>query len=116
MSKEDCIFCKIINKEIPSKIIYEDDRVLAIEDINPVAPVHILLLPKEHIASLDDASENSIELLGYIQLMAARLARDMKIADHGYRLVNNCGEWGGQTVFHIHYHLLGGKEMGWPPF
>lgn len=111
----DCLFCKIVNKEIPAEIVYEDDSVLAIKDINPAAPVHLLLIPKVHIPSLNEAENSDIEILGHIQLLASRLAHDFNISEQGYRLVNNCGIWGGQAIFHLHYHLLGGKQMGWPP-
>jgi histidine triad (HIT) family protein len=110
-----CLFCKIISKEIKSDIVYEDDRLLAIKDINPAAPVHLLIIPKMHIASLKEVSIEDVDILGHIQLLASRLAEEFGIAEQGYRLVNNCGEWGGQSVFHLHYHLLGGKQMGWPP-
>jgi histidine triad (HIT) family protein len=112
---QDCIFCKIINKEIPSTIVFENDRILAIKDINPAAPVHILLIPKNHIDSLDSVSDQDIDLLGNIQVAAAQLAKELDISNQGYRLVNNCGEWGGQTVSHIHYHLIGGRKLAWPP-
>lgn len=115
MSAQDCIFCKIAGQEIPARLVYEDDKVVAVEDINPAAPIHILIIPKAHIDSLDRASDKDIELLGHIQLLAAQLARNFKIDGAGYRVVNNCGEGGGQSVFHLHYHLLGGREMQWPP-
>ena len=115
MAVPDCLFCKIVNKEIPAEIIYEDDSILAIKDINPAAPVHLLIISKIHIASLNEVSNANVEILGRIQLLAARLADDSGISGQGYRLVNNCGKWGGQTIFHLHYHLLGGKQMGWPP-
>lgn len=115
MAVPDCLFCKIVNKEIPAEIIYEDDKILAIKDINPAAPIHLLIIPKIHIASLNEVTNENVEILGYIQLVASRLARDSGISEQGYRLVNNCGKWGGQTVLHLHYHLLGGKQMGWPP-
>ncbi|MDD4171731.1 MAG: histidine triad nucleotide-binding protein [Syntrophomonas sp.] len=115
MTVPDCLFCKIVNKEIPAEIIYEDDSIVAIKDINPAAPVHVLIIPKTHIASLNDVGSEHVELLGHIQLLASRLAHDSGIAGQGYRLVNNCGQWGGQAIFHLHYHLLGGKQMGWPP-
>ena len=111
----DCLFCKIISKEIKSDIIYEDDRLLAIKDINPAAPVHLLIIPKIHVASLNEVDIRNVEMLGHIQLLASRLAEESGVSEQGYRLVNNCGEWGGQSVFHLHYHLLGGKQMGWPP-
>jgi histidine triad (HIT) family protein len=115
LNKSDCLFCKIVNREIPAELVYEDERIVAIKDINPAAPVHILLIPREHIVSLDQASNENVELLGYIQTTAAKLARELGIADKGYRLVNNCGEWGGQSVLHLHYHLLGGRQLAWPP-
>ncbi|HBK53506.1 MAG TPA: histidine triad nucleotide-binding protein [Syntrophomonas wolfei] len=115
LNKSDCLFCKIVNREIPAELVYEDERIVAIKDINPAAPVHILLIPREHIVSLDQASNENVELLGCIQTTAAKLARELGIADKGYRLVNNCGEWGGQSVLHLHYHLLGGRQLAWPP-
>lgn len=111
---ENCLFCKIITGEIPTKKVYEDDKVLAFGDINPQAPVHILIIPKKHIAGLDDVKEDDISLLGHIQIVASKLAKDNKLVD-GYRLINNCGIDGGQTVQHLHYHLLGGRTFGWPP-
>jgi Diadenosine tetraphosphate (Ap4A) hydrolase and other HIT family hydrolases len=111
----DCLFCKIANKEIPAEMVYEDDKMVAIKDINPAAPVHLLIIPKVHIASLNDVSNENVDILGHIQLLASRLAQDSGISERGYRLVNNCGEWGGQVILHLHYHLLGGKQMGWPP-
>lgn len=111
----DCLFCKIASKEIPAEVVWEDGHLIAIKDINPVAPVHILLIPKKHIVSLNDVTEEDAELMGHMQVIAAKLAKDLNIAEHGYRLVNNCGEQGGQTVLHIHYHLLGGRQLGWPP-
>jgi histidine triad (HIT) family protein len=111
----DCLFCKIAAKNIPSKVVYEDEMLIAIEDINPSAPVHVLLIPKKHIASLHDTGDTDKSLLGHIQLIAAQIAREQNIATDGYRLVNNCGAMGGQEVMHLHYHLLGGREMLWPP-
>jgi len=111
----DCLFCKIVSKEIPAEIVYEDEDMLAIKDINPAAPVHLLIIPKTHIASLNEVSNENAEILGHIQLLASSLAHASGISGQGYRLVNNCGKWGGQTIFHLHYHLLGGKQMGWPP-
>jgi len=111
----DCLFCKIVKKEIPAKVVFEDETLIAIEDINPAAPVHVLIMPKDHIASLAEIKKDDETLLGNIQIVAAHLARELKLNDQGYRLVNNCGEWGGQTVMHLHYHLLGGRHFGWPP-
>lgn len=110
----NCIFCKIVSGEIPTNKVFEDDKVIAFNDLNPQAPVHVLIIPKKHIASLDDVSEQDKDLLGHIQLVASMLAKKMNLID-GYRLVNNCGVDGGQTVAHIHYHLLGGRTFGWPP-
>ncbi|MBR4632578.1 MAG: histidine triad nucleotide-binding protein [Elusimicrobia bacterium] len=110
----NCLFCKIIAGEIPTNKIYEDDKVFAFGDINPQAPVHILIIPKKHISSLDDVTAEDKDLLGYIQIVASKLAKEKNLTD-GYRVVNNCGVDGGQTVAHIHYHLLGGRTFGWPP-
>ncbi|NLB53589.1 MAG: histidine triad nucleotide-binding protein [Syntrophomonadaceae bacterium] len=112
---ENCLFCKIAAKEIPAKVIYEDEQLIAIEDIKPVAPVHILLIPRGHISTLNETNVGNLELLGHIQLTAAKIAEEMKIDKTGYRLVNNNGSEGGQEVMHLHYHLLGGREMIWPP-
>lgn len=110
----DCIFCKIINKEIPSDIVYEDEDVLAFNDINPEAPVHVLVIPKKHITSFNGLTEADGALLTKIMLVIQKIAKEKNIADSGYRVVNNCGEQGGQTVGHLHFHLLGGREMLWP--
>lgn len=107
----DCIFCKILQGEIPSKKVYEDDLVYAFEDIAPAAPVHILIIPKEHMASLDAAKPSHQALLGHILLTAAELARKLGVSEGGYRIVNNCGENAGQTVFHLHFHLLAGDTF-----
>ena len=106
----ECLFCKIINKEIDSSIVYEDEDVLAINDINPQAPVHILLMPKKHIANLDDVQESDQGLLGYIQFRAREIARQVGVGGN-FRLMTNCGWKAGQRVFHLHYHLMGGKDM-----
>jgi histidine triad (HIT) family protein len=111
----DCIFCKIISGDIPGDIVYQDDRVMAINDIDPKAPVHILIMPKEHIPSLLEVGEGKEDILSHILMVAGRLARDKGIAEKGFRVVNNCGEEGGQSVGHIHFHLLGGRYMQWPP-
>lgn len=115
MSNQDCLFCKITAGEVPSNIVYEDNDIIAINDINPSAPVHILIIPRKHIASLNELGQEDLALMGHIQIIASRLAREFGIAEKGYRLVNNCGKWGGQDVLHLHYHLLGGRELGWPP-
>ena len=110
----DCIFCKIANGEIPSKKVYEDERILAFYDLDPQAPVHILLIPKTHIASANELTEENADVVSHIFLTAAKLAKELGL-DKGYRIVNNCGEDGGQTVHHLHFHLLGGRSMKWPP-
>ena len=112
---DSCIFCKIANKEIPSEIVYENDKVLAFKDLDPHAPVHILLIPKEHINSIMDINETNIDILEHITMAAKKIANIYKIGEKGFRLVNNCGADGGQTVFHLHFHLLGGRTMTWPP-
>ena len=110
----DCIFCKIANKEIKSDIVYEDDRVVAFNDINPHAPVHILVIPKKHIVGVAGARDEDAELMGHLQLVAARLAEEKGVAE-GYRIVVNSGPLAGQSVMHLHYHLLGGRRLNWPP-
>ena len=107
---EDCIFCKIIKGEIPSNKVYEDDEILAFKDINPMAPVHILVIPKKHIESADEISEEDELLIGKIFTVIKRLAKENNL-DNGYRIVNNCGEDGGQAVKHLHFHLLGGRKL-----
>lgn len=109
---EQCIFCKIINKEIPASIVYEDDRVLAFKDINPAAPVHVLIIPKKHIANLKEINSENESYLIDIHKAANKVAEKLGIADKGYRLISNCGADAGQTVFHLHYHVIGGKELG----
>lgn len=109
---DNCIFCKIINKEIPSSVVYEDDKVLAFKDINPVAPVHILIIPKVHIKNVMEITEQNGEVLKDIHLVAKKIAGDLGLDEKGFRLITNCGEGAGQTVFHLHYHLIGGKELG----
>jgi len=111
----DCIFCKIIRREIASKIAYEDDDVLAFHDINPQAPTHILIVPKEHIPTLNDLDEGHVSIVGKMFLAAKRLAAEAGISRSGYRCVLNCMAGAGQSVFHIHLHLLGGRTMQWPP-
>lgn len=110
----DCVFCKLSAGEIPSKKVYEDDKVLAFYDLDPQAPVHVLIIPKEHIASADELTEENSGVVSHIFLVAARLAKELGLKN-GYRIVNNCGEDGGQTVKHLHFHLLGGRSMKWPP-
>jgi histidine triad (HIT) family protein len=111
---DNCIFCKIIDGSIPSEFIYEDDKVVAFKDINSQAPVHILIIPKEHIESANDINEENSYLIGHIFEVANKLAKKLEL-HKGYRIVNNCKEHGGQSVDHIHFHLLGGRQMLWPP-
>jgi len=111
----DCLFCRLINKEIPSKLVYEDEKVLAFEDIKPQAPAHILIIPKKHLASLKEADENDQNLLGYLLLTARKIAQDKGLAESGFRLVINSGPDSGQEVYHLHVHLLAGRRFGWPP-
>ncbi|MCL1895400.1 MAG: histidine triad nucleotide-binding protein [Clostridiales bacterium] len=112
----DCIFCKIVKGDIPADIVYEDEAILAFRDLAPQAPVHVLIITKEHIASLDDAGDPGryTELLGRLLSKVKEIAASLGLKN-GYRLVNNCGEDGLQTVKHLHFHLLGGRKMGWPP-
>ncbi len=112
---EDCIFCKIANGEIPTKLVYEDDKVAAFKDLNPEAPVHILIVPKAHIKSALELDEVSASVVGHIFCVAGKIARDMGFDKDGFRIVNNCGKDGGQTVGHLHFHLLAGRYMQWPP-
>ena len=113
--KADCLFCRIIAGEIPSTKVHEDDLVVAIRDINPQAPTHILLMPRTHIVSADDLTAEHAQLLGRTFEVSARLARDEGIAADGYRVVTNIGRNGGQSVDHLHFHLLGGRRFTWPP-
>ena len=111
---DDCLFCKIGAKKIPAKIVYEDERVFAFEDINPQAPAHILISPWKHLVSLTDAAEEDGALLGHVLLVAAKIARERQLLE-GYRTVFNNGRGAGQSVFHLHLHLLGGRSFRWPP-
>ncbi|MPW27091.1 HIT domain-containing protein [Alkalibaculum sp. M08DMB] len=110
----DCLFCKIAKKEIPSEIVYEDDQVIAIKDLEPQAPIHFLIIPKVHYNSVLTVPAGN-EIITQIHTVANRLALKHGIVDTGFRLVNNCGENGGQSVLHLHYHILGGRNLGWPP-
>lgn len=110
-----CIFCQIINKEIPANLVYEDKDLLAFRDINPQAPVHILIIPKKHIPGLAELKQKDFTLVAKITEAAQKLAREQNIENSGYRLVANNGSDGGQAVDHLHYHLLGGRKMTWPP-
>ena len=111
----DCLFCRIVAGELPSTKVAEDDAVIAIRDIAPRSPTHVLVLPREHIASAADLTDADSALLGRAFAMAADLARSEGIADGGYRIVTNVGEWGGQSVDHLHFHLMGGRPFSWPP-
>jgi histidine triad (HIT) family protein len=113
--KMNCLFCKIIAGDVPAKIQYEDDKVIAFEDIHPQAPVHILIIPRLHIATCNDLSPETAYLMGDMAIAASRLAKEKGINENGYRLVTNCNGAAGQTVFHLHTHLLGGRNLSWPP-
>lgn len=110
---ESCLFCRIVRKEIPASFVLENEHVVAFRDINPKAPTHVLIVPRTHIATLDDATDARI--LGELQLAAAAIARTEGLVAGGYRTVVNCGAGAGQTVFHVHLHLLGGRKLAWPP-
>ncbi len=112
---DDCIFCKIIQGGIPSKKAYENDEIIAIYDVNPAAPTHILVMPRQHIASLNEIEGKQVPLLGRMMQVATEIAKEQKLDTRGYRLVINTGHEGGQTVKHLHIHLLGGRHMSWPP-
>lgn len=111
----DCLFCKIVDGEIPAEIVYESDTVVAFRDISPQAPTHVLIIPRKHIATINDIEESDQALVGSLYTAARDIARDEGHAENGYRVVMNCNADAGQTVFHIHLHLLGGKPLGWPP-
>ncbi len=111
----ECIFCKIAAREIPADVVHEDEKLIAFRDINPQAPTHILIIPRRHIATLNDLNQENSELISQMVLTATRLASELDLADDGYRLVWNCNRQGGQDVFHIHLHLFGGRAMHWPP-
>lgn len=115
MSDSNCIFCRIIAGQIPATKVYEDDHSFAFRDINPQAPVHVLLIPKKHIASLNEAGSGDHAALGHLMLVAGKIAHQEGIAEDGFRVVANTGADAGQTVFHIHLHVMGGRPMSWPP-
>ena len=112
---DDCIFCKIVAGDIPADIVYQDDTVLAFRDLNPQAPTHALVIPRKHVSTLNDLADEDAELVGRMHLAARVVAQQDGIAETGYRTVFNCNEGAGQTVFHIHLHVLGGRRMTWPP-
>jgi len=111
----DCIFCKISAGEIPATIRYEDEEILAFEDINPQAPHHLLIIPRKHIRTTLDLTTADNQLIGHVYQVAGKLAHVLGFSEDGFRLVNNCNEAGGQVVWHLHFHLLGGRDMAWPP-
>ena len=111
----DCLFCKMVAGEIQPDVVFEDDEVLAFRDVNPQAPVHVLVIPKSHIATTNDLNADNAHLPGKLYLAAKKIAADEGIAESGYRTVINCNAGAGQSVYHIHLHLLGGRAMGWPP-
>ena len=111
----DCIFCKLANGEIKTDFVYEDDEIVAFKDINAQAPVHILIIPKKHIPTINDLGKEDTDLTGRLILTGVKIAKEFKELDNGYRMVFNCKEEGGQEVYHIHLHLLGGRSMQWPP-
>ncbi len=110
-----CLFCKIINQDIPATIVYEDDSIIAFEDVNPQAPVHVLVIPRKHISTSLEITDDDNELIGRMHQVASKIAKDRKVAEKGFRLVMNCNRDAGQTVFHIHLHLIAGRPMNWPP-
>ena len=111
----DCLFCKIINREIPANIVHNTENVLAFDDINPKAPTHVLVIPKKHIATANDIEPEDQLIIGELFTVAKKIAKVRGIAEDGYRLVMNCNKHGGQEVYHIHLHLIGGKQLHWPP-
>jgi histidine triad (HIT) family protein len=115
MSDADCLFCKIAAGEIPADLVHQDEHVLAFRDISPKAPTHVLLIPRRHVASAAELGDGDGEMLGRLFSVAAQVARDAGVAEKGYRLVTNVGPGVGQSVFHLHFHLLGGRSLGWPP-
>ncbi|MGI6189026.1 MAG: histidine triad nucleotide-binding protein [Clostridiales bacterium] len=112
---ENCIFCRIVEKQIPSKIVYEDENVLAFHDIDSKAPVHILIIPKEHIPSLNDVNQQNSQVIAHIFSVIVQIAENLGVKDSGYRVVTNCGSDAGQSVNHLHFHVLGGRSLTWPP-
>jgi histidine triad (HIT) family protein len=115
MSEQNCLFCRIVAGEIPSDIVYQDERCVAFRDINPQAPVHVLVIPRDHLESLDEATQKDEALLGHLLRVAARVANEQGLSESGYRTVINTGAGAGQSVFHLHVHVLGGRPLSWPP-
>ncbi|HIE12794.1 MAG TPA: histidine triad nucleotide-binding protein [Desulfotomaculum sp.] len=112
---EDCLFCRIVKKEIPATVVYEDETVVAFEDINPVAPVHILIIPKKHISTFFALEPEDDAIISRLHRAAVQIAQEMGLKEKGFRLVANCQRGGGQLIFHLHYHLIAGRPLGWPP-
>lgn len=112
---ENCIFCRIIKGELPARKVFEDDKVVVIEDISPVAPLHVLIIPRKHVVNALDLEPADDALVGHVYRTAARIARERGVAERGFRIVSNNNAGAGQSVFHIHFHILGGRPMGWPP-
>lgn len=115
MANDDCLFCRILNGDIPADVIYESDSAIAFRDINPKAPTHVLIIPRKHIATINDIGDADERLVGSLYSAAKQIAAQEGFSEEGYRAVMNCNEAAGQTVFHIHLHLLGGRALGWPP-
>ncbi len=115
MAKSDCLFCKIANKEIPARIVFEDSDLVAFEDVSPQAPVHVLIIPKEHIERISDLKRANCDIAGRLILAANRIAAERGVRDSGYRIVFNCNKDAGQAVLHLHLHLLAGRRFSWPP-
>jgi len=115
MSEQDCLFCKILSGDIPADIVYESDSAIAFRDVNPQAPTHVLVIPRKHVATINDLDEDDQEIVGSLYLAAKEIARAEGISEEGYRAVMNCNEGAGQSVFHIHLHVLGGRALSWPP-
>jgi len=113
---DGCLFCKILKKEIPATVVYEDERALAFRDINPVAPTHVLVIPKLHVATINDVAAEHEADMGHLYRVAADVAKSEGLSEQGYRVVMNCGAGAGQSVFHVHLHVVGGRPLGWPPF
>ncbi len=111
----DCLFCKILEGDIPTHLVYQDDQVIAFNDINPQAPIHLLVIPRKHISTLNEITDADTPIVGHMVKIAQQLAQANNLDEKGYRMVMNCNEHGGQTIFHIHLHLLGGRQLQWPP-
>ena len=111
----DCLFCKIVVGQVPAKFMYQDEQVVVFQDINPQAPTHLLIVPRTHISTINELNQTNSAVVGHMIQVATQLAKEAKIAEAGYRVVMNCNSGGGQAVYHIHCHLLGGRQMNWPP-